>query len=138
MMNRNELLWSGAVLSLFVLGALSFMPIALEPPLEPPAPAVLVAEPGDADGWAPWLEGRLRPAPVRITRPLAPVDELAGYSLVGLVEVDGRILAVIAGAGGTRSLGLGGVLDGYEATAIEADRIVLERDGNQVTLRLAR
>jgi len=137
-MNRNDFMWAGAVLSLLALGALSFMPIALEPPLEPLSPAITVAEPGDAEGWAPWLEGRLRPAPARIVRPLAPVEELTGYSLVGLVEVDGRMLAVIAGNGGTRSLAIGGLLDGYEATAIETDHIVLERDGNQIILRLAR
>ncbi|WP_417493253.1 hypothetical protein [Maricaulis sp.] len=138
MMNRSDFLGSAAILSLLVLGALSFMPIGLAPPLESPSPAVTTPEPGDAEGWAPWLEGRLRPAPARIARPLAPVDELAGYSLVGLVEVDGRTLAVIAGNGGTHSLAVGGMLDGYEATAIETDHIVFERDGNQVTLRLAR
>tara|TARA_R110000868_G_scaffold11644_6_gene56946 strand:+ start:15847 stop:16257 length:411 start_codon:yes stop_codon:yes gene_type:complete len=136
-MNRNELLWSGAVVSLLVLGALSFLPAGLEPPLQPPSVPAAQSAPADEQPWPQWLEGRLQPV-VAAPEQAAPAAALPGYSLVGLVEVDGRILAMIAGGGTTRSLAVGGVLDGYEAIAIEADRIVLARDGEEVVLRLDR
>ncbi len=137
-MSRSDMLWSGAVLTLIVLSGLSFLPIGLAPPLRAaPAPVV---EPGPVDPapWANWLEARIQPPTAVPIRQTAPVDDLAGYTLVGLVEVDGRMLAMIAGQGGTRSLAVGGTLDGYEAMAIEADHIRLVRDGNEITLRLDR
>ena len=136
-MNRNEILWLVAVVSLLVLGAMSYLPTRLEPPLEPPLAPAAVSAPADALPWPQWLEGRLRPG-VESPQESAPVDALPGYTLVGLVEVDGRMLAVIAGGGATRSVAVGGVVDGYEAIAIEADRIVLARDGDEIVLRLDR
>lgn len=136
-MNRNEILWSGAVVSLLFLGALSFLPAGLAPPLQPPHGPADQSEPADEQPWPQWLEGRLQPV-VAAPEQVAPIAALPGYSLVGLVEVDGRILAMIAGGGTTRSLAVGGTLDGYEAIAIETDRIVLARDGEEVVLRLDR
>lgn len=136
-MNRNELLWSGALVSLLILAALAFLPAGLEPPLQPPPAPVTLSDPADAAPWPQWLEGRLQPV-ADARQEAAPVQALAGYTLVGLVEVDGRMLAMIAGGGATQSLAVGAVLDGYEAVAIDADRIVLARDGDEVVLRLDR
>lgn len=136
-MNRNETIWSAAVASLLLLGALSFLPIGLEPPLERTPASDVAAVPADALPWPQWLEGRLQPV-ADAPQDTAPAAALPGYALVGLVEVDGRMLAVIAGGGATRSLAVGTMLDGYEAIAIEADRIVLARDGDEVVLRLDR
>tara|TARA_R110002073_G_scaffold34954_1_gene102894 strand:+ start:20425 stop:20838 length:414 start_codon:yes stop_codon:yes gene_type:complete len=137
-MTRSELLWSGAVLSLIVLGALSFLPIGLAPPLRSAPVPVLQLGPAGPAPWADWLAGRLRPQAAEPIGAVAAMDELTGYTLVGLVEVDGRMLAMIAGNGGTQSLAVGAILDGYEALAIEPDHIVLARDGNEIILRLDR
>ncbi|WP_417495331.1 hypothetical protein [Maricaulis sp.] len=138
MMSRSDLLWSGAVLALIVLSALSLLPVGLAPPLRTAPTSMPEPGPVDPAPWANWLEARIQPPTAAPIRQAAPVDELAGYTLVGLVEVDGRMLAMIAGNGGTRSLAVGGTLDGYEAMVIEADHIVLARDGNEITLRLDR
>jgi hypothetical protein len=137
MMNRSKILWSGAVLVLVLAAALSFLPIGPGASFDGQPDARSAIAPADAGAWAQWLEGRLQPA-VEAPQQAAPVDALAGYTLVGLVEVDGRMLAMIASGGTTRSLAVGDVLDGYEAIAIEANHIVLAGDGAEVVLRLDR
>ncbi len=136
-MTRNELLWLGAIAALLLMGALSFLPFGLEPPLRPEPVAVTRSGAVDDAAWPQWLEARLQPA-VEAPRTAAPVAALPGYSLVGLVEVDERMLAVIAGGGSIRSLALGDMLEGYQAVTIDADHIVLARDGDEVVLRLNR
>lgn len=136
-MNRSEILWAGAVLFLILIGALSFLPIGLESRFQDAPAADSASDPADTGAWPQWLEGRLQPV-ADAPQEAAPVEALTRYTLVGLVEVDGLRLAVIAGGGATRSLAVGGVLDGYEAIEIEADRVVLARDGNEVVLRLDR
>ena len=135
-MSSRDILWSGAALGLVLLAGLALFPARLEQPL-PTVPAPVAGDvPEVLAEWPALLQARLSPA-VEVQRQEAQVQALSGYTLVGLVQVDDRRLAIIAGQGGTRSIAVGAVLDGYEAVSIDDAGVVFEQDGNNVTLRLA-
>jgi hypothetical protein len=135
-MTNRGILWSGIALGLAVLGVLALLPGKLEQPLPVTMAPVAGELSQQSADWPDLLQARLSPA-AEVQRPAVQDQPLSDYSLVGLVQVDDRMLAVIAGRGGTRSIAVGAVLDGYEAVSITDAGIVFERDGNNVVLRLA-
>ncbi|WP_291844235.1 hypothetical protein [Maricaulis sp.] len=125
-------------LVILLAGLASFLPDdSSSAPAAQPGPSRSVEMP-EAGAWIADLVSRtaIVPRPSRqVTDQRVPLD---GYALVGLVETDGRQLALVSYRGETRTIEAGEQLDGYVLMQILQDRLVFARDGDETVLRLER
>jgi len=98
------------------------------------APRVDGEVPERDTAWIPAIADRMQSRPNRAA-PVAARHPLEGYRLIGSIESDGEDLALISGNGPVQSLHIGDALNGFTLISVAPDHVVLERDGEAVTLR---
>jgi len=138
MPDRNDMIWSGMLVILLVIGGLAFLP--LSNPTNPLSSDARISnsEPLEVGPWVSSLEARMRRVPQTPAGQAETRSPLDGYALIGLIESEGDNWAMISIGNMSQTLKIGSVLEGYELRRIEQDRVVFVRDGDEVVLLLAR
>lgn len=139
MRDRRTLILPAIAIVLVMTGLTAFLPGRPSP--EPMALDIAEAGSGGpgAGEWIGRLTGHVRILERRAAAaPVVEDDPFEGYALIGIVESGDDSWALLSAAGVTWTLRQGAVLNEYQLMQILADRVVFERDGRQVTLRLSR